>query len=126
MAELLIGELPCRPTERGLLFLAPGAERPALTAQLAELASGDSATQVFLATDGDTAPSGSSVHAVPLPADVAADTTWIVRFGEGPQYALVAAPPESGRRVVFHTTERALVEHLAFRLRAEVGFGMRA
>ncbi len=126
MAELLIGELPCRPTERGLLFLAPGAERPALAATLAELASGETATQVFLATDGDTAPSGSSVHAVPLPVDVSPETTWIVRFGEGPQYALVAAPPEGGRRLVFHTTERPLVEHLAFRLRAEVGFGMRA
>jgi CheY-like chemotaxis protein/GGDEF domain-containing protein len=126
MAELLVGEFPCRPTERGLLFLAPGAERPALAATLAELASGETATQVFLATDGDTAPSGSSVHAVPIPADVSPEATWIVRFGEGPQYALVAGPPANGRRLVFHSTERPLVEHLAFRLRAEVGFGMRA
>jgi CheY-like chemotaxis protein/GGDEF domain-containing protein len=127
IAELCLGELACRPAERGLLFLAPGAEKPSLIGPLTSLAHGESATQVFLATDGDTLPTGVSVHAVPLPPDVSAEATWIVRVGEGPQYALVAAPADGhGNRQLFHSSERSLVEHLAFRLRAEVGFGMRA
>jgi hypothetical protein len=127
IAELCLGELTCRPAERGLLFLAPGAEKPSLIGPLTSLAHGESATQVFLATDGDTLPTGVSVHAVPLPPDVSAEATWIVRVGEGPQYALVAAPADvHGNRQLFHSSERSLVEHLAFRLRAEVGFGMRA
>jgi hypothetical protein len=126
IADLLIGELSSRPGERGVLFLAPGAERSAFLGPLAALGSADPATEVFLATDGDTLPQGASVHPLPLPPDMPRDLTWIVRFGEAPPYALVAAPAaQDGRRNVFHTADRALVEDLAFRLRAEVGLEVR-
>ena len=39
------------------------------------------ATEVFVATDGDTIPSGPAVTALSLPPNVSADTSWIVRFG---------------------------------------------
>ena len=33
--------------------------------------------------------------ALSLPPNVSADTSWIVRFGEGPPYALVAGKPRA-------------------------------
>jgi hypothetical protein len=126
-AELLIGDLACRPRDRGLLFLAPGPERKRFLAPLTALGEIETATEVFLATDGDTVPSGPAVTALSLPPNVSADTSWIVRFGEGPPYALVAGKPRSdGARPVFHSADPVLVEHMTFRLRAETGFGVRA
>ena len=126
-AELLIGDLACRPRDRGLLFLAPGPERKRFLAPLTALGEIETATEVFLATDGDTVPSGPAVTALSLPPNVSADTSWIVRFGEGPAYALVAGKPRSdGARPVFHSADPVLVEHMTFRLRAETGFGVRA
>ncbi|MFI5316256.1 MAG: response regulator [Myxococcota bacterium] len=126
-AELLIGDLACRPRDRGLLFLAPGPDRKRFLAPLTALGEIETATEVFLATDGDTVPSGPAVTALSLPPNVSADTSWIVRFGEGPPYALVAGKPRSdGARPVFHSADPVLVEHMTFRLRAETGFGVRA
>jgi CheY-like chemotaxis protein/GGDEF domain-containing protein len=126
-AELLIGDLACRPRDRGLLFLAPGPDRKRFLAPLTALGDIETATEVFLATDGDTVPSGPAVTALSLPPNVSADTSWIVRFGEGPPYALVAGKPRSdGARPVFHSADPVLVEHMTFRLRAETGFGVRA
>jgi CheY-like chemotaxis protein len=125
-AELVIGDVGSRPRDRGVLFLAPGQDRRALLEPLGGLADAETATEVFVATDGETLPVGPSVTALGLPPDVSPETTWIVRFGEGTAYALVAGRPRSdGARPVFHTSDAGLVEHLAFRLRAEVGFGVR-
>ena len=104
-AELLLGELSCRPRDRGLLFLAPGSagERGPGNASRARRYAG-TATEVFLATDGDTLPCGPAVTAVMLPTSVPPEITWMVRFGEGPLYALVAgARAPDGTRPVFHT-----------------------
>jgi len=125
-AELLVSDLACRPRDRGLLFLAPGPERPRFLAPLAALGDTEIATEVFVATDGDTIPSGAAVTALSLPPNVSADTSWIVRFGEAPPYALVAGKPRAdGARPVFHSNDPVLVEHMTFRLRAETGFGVR-
>ncbi len=126
-AELLIGDLACRPRDRGLLFLAPGPDRKRFLGPLTALGDIETATEVFLATDGDTVPSGPAVTALSLPPNVSAETSWIVRFGEGPPYALVAGKPRAdGARPVFHSADPVLVEHMTFRLRAETGFGVRA
>ena len=125
-AELLINDLACRPRDRGLLFLAPGPERPRFLAPLAALGDTETATEVFVATDGDTIPSGAAVTALSLPPNVSTDTSWIVRFGEGPPYALVAGKPRAdGARPVYHSNDPVLIEHMTFRLRAETGFGVR-
>jgi len=125
-AELLINDLASRPRDRGLLFLAPGPERPRFLAPLAALGDTESATEIFVATDGDTIPSGPAVTALSLPPNVSTDTSWIVRFGEGPPYALVAGKPRSdGARPIYHSNDPVLIEHMTFRLRAETGFGVR-
>jgi DNA-binding NarL/FixJ family response regulator len=125
-ADLVISDVGSRPRDRGLLFLAPGGDRRALLEPLGALVDSQVATEVFIATDGETLPVGPTVTALGLPPDVSPETTWIVRFGEAPPYALIAGSPRSdGARPVFHTLDAGLVEHLAFRLRAEIGFGVR-
>lgn len=126
VAELMLGELSCRPRDRGLLFLAPGADGGPILAPLRALGDTETATEVFLASDGDTLPCGPTVTAVMLPANVPPEYTWIVRFGEGPPYALIAGKRKrNGKRPVFHSQDSVLVEHLTFRLRSDVGFGVR-
>ena len=122
MADLLIGELAARPGDRGMLFLAPGGERTSFLGELAALGHLDTATEVFVAAASETLPQVPCLHALALPDDLPADTAWIIRFGEAPPYALIAGPPErDGRRNVFHTADRTLVEDLAFRLRDAAG-----
>ena len=126
-AELLVGELGCRPRDRGLLFLAPGGSSRSVMEPLTALGDAETATEVFVATDGETLPSGTSVTALGLPPDVEPETTWMVRFGEAPAYALVAGKPRGdGCRPLFHSSDPVLVEHMTFRLRSEIGFGVRA
>ncbi len=125
-AELLVGELSCRPRDRGLLFLAPGDQTRAVMDPLTALGDTETATDVFVATDGETMPSGTAVTALGLPPDVAPETTWMVRFGEAPAYALIAGTARrNGDRPVFHSSDPVLIEHVTFRLRAEIGFGVR-
>lgn len=124
-AELVIGELSCHGRDQSLLLLAPGAERSAFLEPLQALGEIETATEVFLACNGDTLPNGPRITPLVLPPEVSLDTTWIVRFGEAPPYALVAGPPDAeGRRPVYHSSDPVLVEHVMFRLREEVGFGM--
>ncbi len=124
-AELVIGELSCHARDQGLLLLAPGAERSAFLEPLKALGDIETATEVLLVCNGDTMPSRPRVTPLALPPEVSPDTTWIVRFGEAPPYALVAGPPDAeGRRPVYHSSDPVLVEHVMFRLRDEVGFGM--
>jgi hypothetical protein len=126
-ADLVIGDLASRPGDRGMLFLAPGPERSSFLAPLAALGQVETGTDVFVAVDGDTLPDGPSLHALPLSPRLGEQNSWIVRFGEAPPYALLAGPPEpDGARSVFHISDPTLVEHLAFQLRAEVGFGVRS
>ena len=125
VSDLLVGELSCRPSDRGLLFIAPGPDGSAVLAPLHALRDAETATEVFLATEDDTVPSGPAVTAVVMPPEAPRGLTWIVRFGETPPYALLAGPIASdGTRPVFHTSDSELVEQLTFRLRAEVGLGV--
>ncbi len=122
--KLVLEDARNRPESRGLIFLAPGRERGAILAPLAALGEQPVATEVFLATDADTLPSGHFVTVLDLPAGLSPDTTWLLRFGEVPPYMLLAGPPGGpGGRPVFHSSDPTLVEHVAFQLRAEAGFG---
>ena len=124
-AELVIGELSCHGRDQSLLWLAPGAERSAFLEPLRALGDIETATEVFLACNGDTMPNSPRITPLGLPPEVSPDTSWIVRFGEAPPYALVAGLPDAeGRRPVYHSSDPVLVEHVMFRLREEVGFGM--
>lgn len=126
-ADLLLGELVLRPGDRGLLFLAPGCAALGSFAFLSRLGQIRSATDVFLATDGETLPVGAQVSSLPLPHDLPPETTLVLRYGEAPPYAMLAgaADETGGTRTVFHSSDSLLVEHLAFRLREEAGLGVR-
>jgi diguanylate cyclase (GGDEF)-like protein len=123
-AALLAAEVGQWPADRGLLFVAPGPEAAALMPALTATSEAQGATEIFLATDGETMPSGLPLHALPLPPGVSSETTWLVRLGEGPAYALVAGPraPDATREV-FHSSDPSLVEELALRLHTELGLG---
>jgi DNA-binding response OmpR family regulator/GGDEF domain-containing protein len=126
-ANLLMSELSVRPADRGFLFLAPGSALASMVGALSALGETDLGTDVFVATDGETMPSGAALNALPLPAGVSASSTWIIRFGEAPAYAMLAGPVSGdGTRQVFHSADPVLVEHLALRLRTEVGLGVRS
>ena len=126
-AALLIGELACRPWDRGLLFLAPGTDGKVIFEPLGNLGDLEASTEVFVATEGEEAPTGAAITHLTMPPAIASKTTWIVRFGEAPPYALVSgAERADGARPVFHSSDPTLIEHIAFRLRAEIGFGVRA
>jgi CheY-like chemotaxis protein len=124
--ELVIDEVRSRPDLRGLIFIAPGTERAGVFSQLAGFGRSSLATEILVATDGDTVPVSSTVKAIALPRSLPTDTTWVVRFGEAPPYVLIAGPPGAGQagRPVFHSHDRSLVEFVVSRLRAEVGFGV--
>lgn len=122
--ELLLDEVRSRPDLRGLIFLAPGEERPTVLTRLAALGRRSLATSIFLATEGDTVPVGPGVTPLLPPRGVAPGTTWLLRFGDAPPYVLIAGPPGREGRAVFHSNDRSLVEHVVLRLRAEVGFGV--
>jgi DNA-binding response OmpR family regulator/GGDEF domain-containing protein len=125
--NLLVSELSVRPADRGFLFLAPGSALASTVGALSALGDIDLATDVFIATDGETMPSGAALNALPLPAGVSPSSTWVIRFGQAPPYAMLAGPVEGdGTREVFHSGDPVLVEHLALRLRAEVGLGVRS
>jgi hypothetical protein len=126
IAEFLIGELTCRPHDCGLLFLAPGADSGPVMGPLMGLGDAETSMEVFLATDGDTVPACPSLTAVALPPSFDLSTTWIVRFGEGPPYALVAGAPAADKtRPIFHSSDPVLVEQMTFRLCADLGVGVR-
>jgi hypothetical protein len=96
-------------------------------APLMQLGDTETAMEVFLATDGDTVPACPSLTAVALPPNFDTRTTWIVRFGEGPPYALVAGPPKGdGTRPLYHSSDPVLVEQMTFRLCSELGVGLRS
>ncbi len=122
--NLVLEDARNRPESRGLIFLAPGLERGTILEPLAALGEQPVATEVFLATDADTVPSGRGLTTLDLPEGLSPDTTWLVRFGEAPPYMLLAGPPGgAGGRPVFHSDDPTLVEQVVFQLRAEAGFG---
>jgi len=50
---------------------------------------------------------------------------FVVYFGEGPAYALVRDRNERGGSPPwFHTSDRSLVEHLAFQLQRDLGISL--
>jgi hypothetical protein len=126
MAEQLtrfaLSELARRPRQRGLLFVVPGAEvAGALRDGLEALRDVPFRTDLVVIADGErpefTAPVVSWVSPRRAPADLPA---CLIHYGGGPAYAWVREPTEAGPARLFHTSNRQLVEDLAFRLHEEL------
>jgi GGDEF domain-containing protein len=122
ITRFVLSEVGRRPRERGLLYAAPGKVlENAVRDGLENLRHTRIATELVVVGDGDRG-------TVETPA-----VTWVpvqqapgippclIHYGDGPAYALIREETRNGARPrVFHTEDRSLVEHLAFRLQHEL------
>jgi diguanylate cyclase (GGDEF)-like protein len=122
--RFLLDEVARRPGDRGLLFVAPGASLSTPVREGLERLRGlDVATQVVMLTERGETPPGVPVRAAPL-RQAGFEHPFVIYYGEGPAYALLGGDTDSG--TLYHTGDRALVEHLAFELQRDLEIALSA
>jgi diguanylate cyclase (GGDEF)-like protein len=125
IAEFVLGEPIRRPESRSLLFVSPGEifQRAVDSAQ-EKLNSDSIATEFYVwAHDHmlDAESEGLSGLTIPAPGPGELPS-FLISFGEGPAYALICDDRANAERTqVFQTSDRSLVEYLAFRIRRDLG-----
>lgn len=119
--RFVLEELRRRTHERGLLWLAPGAElHAAAFDELSRLRGRPLRTEITLVADDDAhALLGIPVSNVPAHR-VGTRAPFLVYLGEASTYACLRAREGDGAPF-FHTADRVLVEHLAFQLQRDLG-----
>ncbi len=122
ITRFLLGEVARRPRERGLLYAAPGlALADAVRDGLESLRNVRTRTDLIVISDADR--SSLSAPAVTwVSPETAPDLPpCLIHYGDGPPYALVREEgPRGAPARLFHTSDRGLVEHLAFGLQQEL------
>ena len=116
----VLAELERRAGERGLLCLAPGAAHlSGVRDALARLDPNTTRTEIVL-VDNERADAlaGAPVSHVE-PDRIGTRRPFLLYYAEGPAYALVG--PAQGAETLFQTSDRVLVEHLAFQLQRALG-----
>ncbi len=116
-----LAEVARHPEERGMLFVSPGRNLPVPVREALERLRGlEVRTDVIvLAEQWPEALAETPVTCV-SPRRCGTRHPFVVRFGEGPSFALVRAGAEAHGTNVFQTADRPLVEHLAFALQREL------
>jgi hypothetical protein len=126
MTRFLLGEVRRRPSERGMLFVAPGASLfAALRDGLEALRGVSMRTEVVLVADRKA----DQVAGVPVTwvSSLRAGTAapFLIYYGEGPPYAMVRNElVEEQSTSFYHTSDPVLVEHLAFQLGHDLGISI--
>jgi hypothetical protein len=122
VVRFVLGEVGRRARDRALLFVAPGAPLAGVVQDgLEQLRGISAATEIAVIADREGWP-----HHVPSVTWVSRERApgllpFLIYYGEGPAYALVRDEKEiDGETRFFHTGDRSLVAHLAFRLQAEI------
>ena len=116
------------PKDRGLLFLAPGPSLPpAVRESLERLRGATPRTEIVLVGDGKA----ETLQGVPVTCVSArragTRAPFLIYCGDGPAYALLRERSERGDPPpIFHTSDRSLVEHLAFQLQRDLGISLSA
>jgi DNA-binding response OmpR family regulator/GGDEF domain-containing protein len=129
LGRFLMDEVIRRSGERGLLVLAPGQSLvPVVEEGLQRLSEFEHETEVLVLTDLDR--SKLNEHPVTwISPDSSGDPDpFMLYYGDGPVYAIVTGrePSESGDLRLFHTADRAVVEHLAFQVKRDLGIPLGA
>jgi hypothetical protein len=123
LARFLLGELGRNPGERGLLFLNPGRALAQATIGGLDALRGAAERGLEIAIVAKRAPGEVSEPLLSWidPERVQGLPPFLIYFGAGLSYALVQdeKPDAEGVRF-FHTSDRGVVEHLAFQLQAEL------
>lgn len=128
IVRFVLAELGRQPRDRGLLYVSPGsALGEVVSEELARLADVPHETEISIVQRGER-PATLDPRVIWLkPAAEKDYPPFLIRFGDGPAYALLreAKVGPDGTRM-YHTTDRGLVEHLMFLLQAELGTLARA
>jgi hypothetical protein len=122
LVRFALSEVGRRLRERNLFFFHPaGSFQGALRETLESRRGGDMDTEVVVVAEPPAPVLGDSDIAWVPPGRVPGCPPFLLHFGDGPSYALVCGhKPEPDGVRLFHTSERALVEYLAFRLQKEL------
>lgn len=132
--RFVLEEVARRAHERGMLWLLPGADlQTAALDELSRLRGRECRVEIVLVgTDSPQALAGVPVTVVPPRPEAvegahpgAPAAPFLVYLGDGPAYAWLREQAAGGARFL-HTSDRALVEHLAFQLQQELGGGLAA
>ena len=118
-----IEEVARRPRDRGLVFVSPGSGIPAGVRESLERLRGlQPRAEVVLVSDAKAdAVAGGPVTCVSA-RRAGTRAPFVIYYGEGPAYALIRERSEDGdASPFFHTSDRSLVEHLAFKLQRDLG-----
>jgi diguanylate cyclase (GGDEF)-like protein len=121
--RFVLGEVERRSQERGLLCVAPGPSLVHLVREeLARFDPSQTRTEVVLVSDEKPESlAGAPVTSV-TPSQIGTRRPFLVYYAEGPGYALVGEPDAAAvAPVLFQTSDRVTVEHLAFQLQRALG-----
>jgi diguanylate cyclase (GGDEF)-like protein len=122
IARFVVAEVGRRPGERGLLYVAPGSALVgAVREGLESLRGIATRTELVVIADGERPRFAEPAVNWLSPRRIPYLAPFVIHFGDGPAYALVRDAKDGGGRTrFFHTSDRSLVEHLAFRLQQEL------
>jgi hypothetical protein len=122
LVRFALTEVGRRPRERNLFFFHPSAEFDKVVREnLDTRRGGVSGTDVVVVAEAPAPRFGDDEVAWVSPGRIPGCPPFLTHFGDGPPYALVCGheSDEKGLRL-FHTSDRGLVEYLAFRLQREL------
>ena len=141
LARLILAELGRRPRDRGILYIVPGntlasAVRDGLESlrgavlhtELAIISDGLETlhgsvpdTELAIINDGERLESDAPEVNWVSPPSSGELPPCLLQYGDAPAYALVCEESGNGKpALLYHSNDRDLVEHLAFRLREEL------
>ena len=114
-----------RPAERGVLYVSPGVRwLPEVLETLEEIRNQPTLTEIILLAEGEVREAHPQVTWI-AKSGLDSRRPFLVYFGEGPAYAMVGQVTlAAARAAIFQTSDRALVEHLAFELQRELGISL--
>jgi diguanylate cyclase (GGDEF)-like protein len=122
IARFVVSEIGRRPLERGLLYAAPGVALDVAVREGLEVLSGaPTRTELVVIADGERPRFSEPAVSWLSPEQIPHLAPFVIHYGDGPAYALVRdARDGDGKARFFHTSDRSLVEHLAFRLQRDL------
>ena len=122
IARFVVSEVGRRPFERGLLYAAPGlALDGAVREGLESLRGLATRTELVVIADGERPRFSEPALSWLSPGRIPYLAPFVIHYGDGPAYALVRdAKDDAGATRFYHSSDRSLVEHLAFRLQQDL------